>query len=181
MGLGTKLVLQSVGADGIFQHGEAKGIGPDLVDGSACFGAEFEQQRGSEEAGLNAVDRVEALSQTDRGAIDADPVDAEDFDIQPAARAIKRRRVVRIGTVPDLAQGGFGRAIRAAQYTSDPHIIIELVIDLAVTDIAEDLSFDDRLVFCDGRCPYRSLRQGLAGPKLHIWAPVGTNKEQSFG
>ena len=22
---------------------------------------------------------------------------------------------------------------------------------------------------------------GLAGPKLHIWALVGTNKEQSFG
>ena len=27
----------------------------------------------------------------------------------------------------------------------------------------------------------RLYEPGLAGPKLLIWAPVGTNKEQSFG
>tara|TARA_R110002126_G_scaffold46620_2_gene131120 strand:+ start:214 stop:576 length:363 start_codon:yes stop_codon:yes gene_type:complete len=29
--------------------------------------------------------------------------------------------------------------------------------------------------------PGQAVVLGLAGPKLHIWAPVGTNKEQSFG
>ena len=111
----SKLILQSVGADGIFQHGEAEGIGPDLVDGSAGFGAELKEQGRGEQAGLDAIDGVEALAQADRGTIDADPVDAEDFDIQSTARAIKRGRIIRIGTVPDLTQGGFGRAIRAAQ------------------------------------------------------------------
>jgi len=107
----SKLILQSVGADGIFQHGEAKGVGPNLINGAAGLRAELKQKRGSEEAGLNAVDRVEALAQTDRGAIDADPVDAEFLDIQPAARAIKRGRIIRICTVPDLAQRGFSCAV----------------------------------------------------------------------
>jgi len=80
-------VLQSVGADGIFQHGEAEGIGPDLVDGSAGFGAELKEQGRGEQAGLDAIDGVEALAQADRGTIDADPVDAEDFDIQSTAEA----------------------------------------------------------------------------------------------
>ena len=53
---------------------------------------------------MNAVDRVEALAQPDCGAIGADPVDTQDFDIQPTARPIKRGRVVRIGAIPDLAQ-----------------------------------------------------------------------------
>ena len=106
------LVLQSVGTDGIFQHGEAKGIGPNLIDGTAGLRAELKEKGGGEETSLDAVDRVEALAQTDRGAIDADPVDAEDFDIQPATCAIKRWRIIRICTVPDLAQRSFGRAIR---------------------------------------------------------------------
>ena len=148
----SKLVLQSVGADGIFQYGEAKGIRPNLINGAAGLRAELKQKRGSEEAGLNAIDGVEAFAQADCGAIGADPVDAEDFDIQPTARAIKRGRVVRIGAIPDLAQRGFGGTVRATQHTTDPDIVVELVVDLAITDVAEHFRLNDGLVLCDGRC-----------------------------
>jgi hypothetical protein len=52
----SKLVLQSVGADGIFQHGEAKRVGPNLIDGSTGLGAKLKEQGGGKQASLNAID-----------------------------------------------------------------------------------------------------------------------------
>src|SRR6056297_1468039 len=98
-----KLILQSVGADGIFEHGEPKRIGPDLVDGAAGLGAELEEKGRGEEPGLGAVDGGQTLAQAHRGAVGADPVDAEDFHVEPGIGAIDGRRIVFICAVPDLA------------------------------------------------------------------------------
>src|SRR6056297_2801809 len=141
-----KLVLQSVGADGIFEDGEAEWIGPDLVDGAAGLWAELEEKRRSEEAGLGAVNGRQALAQADRRAVGSDPVDAEDLHVEPSIGAIDRRRVILVGAVPDLAQPALGSSVRAAQDAADAQIVVELVIDLSVGHIAEHLRLDDRLV-----------------------------------
>src|SRR6056297_4095361 len=141
-----KLILQSVGADGIFEHGEAEGIGPDLIDGPAGLGTELEEQRCGEQSGLGAVDGGQTLAQAHRGAVGADPVDAEDFHVEPSIGAKDRRRVILVGAVPDLAQPALGSSVRAAQDAADAQIVVELVIDLPVGHIAEHLRLDDRLV-----------------------------------
>src|SRR6056297_3459302 len=155
-----KLVLQSVGADGIFEDGEAEWIGPDLVDGAAGLWAELEEKRRSEEAGLGAVNGRQALAQADRRAVGSDPVDAEDLHVEPSIGAIDRRRVILVGAVPDLAQPALGSSVRAAQDTADAQIVVELVIDLPVGHIAEHLCLDDRLVGGDGCGPNGRLGQG---------------------
>src|SRR6056297_773034 len=158
-----KLILQSVGADGIFAHGEAEWIGPDLIDGAAGLRAELEEKRRSEEAGLGAVNGRQALAQADRRAVGSDPVDAEDFHVEPSIGAIDRRRVILVGAVPDLAQPALGSSVRAAQDAADAQIVVELVIDLAVGHIAEHLRLDDRLVGCDRSRAHRGFGECKAG------------------
>src|SRR6056297_3054444 len=158
-----KLVLQSVGADGIFEHREAERIGPDLIDGAAGLRAELEEKRRSEKAGLDAVDRCQALAQAHRGAVGSDPVDAEDFHVDPGIGAIDRRRIVLICAVPDLAQPALGGPVRAAQHAADAQIVVELVVDLAVGHVAEDLRLDDRLVGGYRGSAHRGLGECKAG------------------
>src|SRR6056297_2726883 len=158
-----KLILQSVGADGIFEDGEAEGIGPDLIDGATGFGAELEEKRGGEEPGLGAVDGGQPLAQAHGGAVGSDPVDAEDFHVEPGVGAIDGRRVILVGAVPDLAQPALGGPVRAAQNAADAQIVVELVIDLPVGHIAEDFCLDDRLVRGHRSRAHRGLGECKAG------------------
>ena len=114
-----KLILQSVGTDGIFEDREAERVGPDLVDGAAGLGAELEEKRGGEEPGLGAVDGGQPLAQPHSGAVGSDATDAQDFHVEPGIGAIDGRRVVFIRAVPDLAQPALGSPVRAAQNAAD--------------------------------------------------------------
>ena len=57
----TNSVLQSVRTDRIFDDGEPEGVGPDLVDGAACLGAELEEEGRGEQTRLNPIDRGQAF------------------------------------------------------------------------------------------------------------------------
>ena len=115
---------------------------------------------------MNAVDRVETLAQPHCGTIYADPIDAQDFDIQAPARAIKRGRVVRIGAIPDLTQRSFSCAVGSPQNAAHTHIIVELVVDLAITDVAKYFRFYNGLVFCNCGGPNRGLGKCKASRRI---------------
>jgi hypothetical protein len=85
----------------------------------------------------------QALSEPHLGAVVADQRDRGDLDGHLGRRAVARRRIALLPRGPHGAHAGLGRPGGLGQHAAHAQIVVELVVGLAVKDVAVDLRLDD--------------------------------------